>query len=513
MHETGGFGRLMIERAGRRRLMAGVLALLLLFSLGSASAAGFGGLEAAWALSGFGGELGLSLNAWPDLSAETLETMQAWMKELRLTAHAREAKGEGTSGLALYDGGRLVLQAESHQAGDESRLTLSLPGALAPTAYLGTAETPPAAILFDLSRLPDFGPLLAALPGFSGALIPTLQAYEKAETSSATIRRVGKAASRLSYVLSAEEANAWWQQTLPALLPLWVKAAAGFPGAVREEGARLLSSLRFTGRLSIRRLMDRDGVEIGFQVTAGLELLGKARKLDFIAGHKADTGFYLSLKLPAARGRDSLEALVSLAFPAKEGARGIQGELSLNRVLDGDKRALAAKVDLTIAPEGGGERLGGEITFQRRDTGSAPLKRDYRLTPELLADGGSLAGSLQWVESEGKKVLRDLVLTLALAPGEAPDMPSAQAQVNLRQADERALTYAKQQATQALLPYLREKLLALPQATRLLVLHDWGRERRALDPRDTEPLPRNEAFDFTVTEDAETLPDTKEETP
>lgn len=59
---------------------------------------------------------------------------------------------------------------------------------------------------------------------------------------------------------------------------------------------------------------------------------------------------YISFKLPAARGRDKLEALVSLAFTRAEDVSHIKGDYSLSEVLEGDKRVLSGKIDLARTP-------------------------------------------------------------------------------------------------------------------------------------------------------------------
>ena len=150
---------------------------------------------------------------------------------------------------------------------------------------------------------------------------------------------------------------------------------------------------------------------------------------------------------------------------------------------------------------------------QARFSGSHNVKRDHRLLPDFSLQGAALDGSLRWMETEGKNTLRDLTLFLALAPGGKPDPLTAQSQVDLAAASAEALAFAKRQAAAALLPFLQEKLLALPQDARLLVLHDWGRVRRALSQKESPLVPDDASNAFTVAEDTDTLPATKEDTP
>ncbi len=136
-----------------------------------------------------------------------------------------------------------------------------------------------------------------------------------------------------------------------------------------------------------------------------MDILGRGYRLDLTAGQKADIylGFYLSVKLPAQKGGDKLEGLISLAYaPKGEGGHPVKGEYSLSQVEGGDKRTLSGKVNLALT----GTRLSGEVTAQARLSGSHNVKRDHRLLPDFSLQGAALDGSLRWMETEGKNTLR-----------------------------------------------------------------------------------------------------------
>lgn len=486
MHENQKVRRLICMRQMLAVLVAGVF----LLSPGLAGCAGLAG------------EARLEIAAWPDLVPESLFAMQEWLAALSLKLYA----GEDRSTFTLLDGQREVFTADSRQAGREHSLLLEVPGALAPTEYLGTVDAQPLQTLFGAPVLPDFTGVPEALARLMDALMEGLAPFEASQATRTTIPKVGRAASRLHYVLSADEANAWWQAALPGLLAIVREGTSGLPGAWREAAEQGLKTLRFTGKLTLRRLLDEAQEDLGLQVTAGIEVLGEAWKLELTAGYRAETGLYISLKLPAARGRDRWEALISLALSHKEGVPHTKGDYSLTRVKAGDKRALAGKADLALTPEGGGERLTGTLTAQARYSGSVTLKRDHRLTADLLLEAGGAAGTLNWTEAEGKTALRDLTLSLGVSPGAAPAETSPQARVDLGEAAPAAWEHAARQAENALVPYLRERMLQMPQDTRLLVLHDWGRVRRALTESSMALIPDRGPGAFTVTEDADTLP-------
>lgn len=494
MHEKAGLRR-FIGKPGRG-LLAAVLAALLALTASAPA-----GAESPGTRPGFSGEASLSLGAWPDLSPGTLSAMQDWLDGLKLRLYSALEK----SGFALLDGGQDVLKVQSRQSGGESLLTLAVPGALAPTEYVGTPGQPPLKLLFGAEELPDLRALADALPRASEALLTGLAPYGKPQEKQTRLKNVGRAESRVSYSLTQEEAGAWWQGVMPEMRAIWREAAAGLPAAWQEEGDQLLGSLRFTGRLSVIRFLDAEGRGLGFQVTGGLEALGQRRKLDLTAGFREETGLYLKLLLPAARGRDRLEALITLDL---SGARA-RGDYSLTLIASGDKRVFSGRIDLAL-----GGQIRGDLTVQARFSGDTALKRDHRLTPDFTLSGEEIAGSLRWTETGGGDALRDMTLNLRLTAGGAPEEEIvAQARVDLRNADEAARGHAARQAAEALLPYLRAKLLALPQDTRLLVLHDWGRVRRALGEAPAPGTPETETDSFTVSEGADTQAEPKEENP
>ncbi len=134
-----------------------------------------------------------------------------------------------------------------------------------------------------------------------------------------SIKQVGRASSRLVYTLTAEEAAAWWQGTLPALQPLWAEGAKRLPPAWQLGGAAAMASLGFTGKLTIRRLLDEAGMDLGFQATGRGGHPGPG--LPVRPDRRAEGGhlprLYLSVKLLAQKGRDKLEGLISLAYAPK----------------------------------------------------------------------------------------------------------------------------------------------------------------------------------------------------
>jgi len=499
MHEKRGMGRLLIRR---RRFRAALTALLAAFQLFASSAQASWDLEAPDLARGFVGEAGLSLAAWPDLAPGSLQAMRDWLSGLRLGLYVQEERESFT----LYEGERALLRADSARENGVHSLLLSVPDGPAPTLYLGTSEETPLGLLFGAQALPDFSKAWEALPRLSQALLSGLLPFEESQATRTNIRQAGRAESRLNYVLSAQEANAWWQAALPQARTILQEGTAALPASFRAAATAALEGLEFTGKFTLRRLLDGAGQDVGLQAAAGIQVLGEARKLDLTAGFQADNGLYLSLKLPAARGKDKLEALISLAFTHQEGISRAKGDYSLTEVSQGNTRSLAGKVDMSLSPQGAGQRLTGSLTANLRHSGGLTLKRDHSFSPDFLIQTDRLAGQLHWTEAEGKTLLKDLSLTLELSPGTAPAALFPQARVDLAGASQAERDHAARQAAEALMPYLREKLLQLPQETRLVLLHDWGRVRRALGESDTALLSENTPGAFTVTEDADTLP-------
>lgn len=441
------------------------------------------------------------VKAWPDLSAESLGLMQDWLSgaELNVSAHP----GSGMSELILNQGDAPVLSVFT-QSGETNRLLIST-GNGATSAYVSRETRPWESLLGIDPALPRLSPAKNALTRFAQTALPVLLPYEKPVKTSITIKNVGRGAGQLVYTLKKADAQTAWEAAKTALLPLMEQFVnALLPG---QTAALMdsLSKMEMNGTLTLKRFLDKDGKDLGLQLTATVLLDRQSHKLTLFYG-LSDTGLYLSVKLPATRGRDTLEIQVSLAAKPER----LTGDWRYKLVIGKNTETLTGELDLKAAPEENGARVSGELTALFKTAGEEKTSRAYTLSPDVLVSGSSVNGGLALSLKNGNALTHDLIFSLSGKPLQQLTPPLVMAEVDLDRANAAETEQAAQQIRRALLPPLQSFLLALPLDARLLVLHDLGRDQRT----DGENVSVLSAADpsFTV-EEPTTAPDSKEDTP
>ena len=432
-------------------------------------------------------------DAWPDVAEETLAAAGEWLKSAALTLSVRKTKDSETGLARLTGGGGTLFTLMAETRGGQADMTLEVPGSLAATRYVGEEGLPPWQQLLGMEPfLPDLAEAGDAVRDIAALSLPLLLPYEKAEKSSITIKNAGRGASQLVYALKADEAQALWEGAKPGLPAALGRLFSAVPQA-GEAFTRALETLSFTRAFTVKRILDAGGKDLGLQVTGTVETEGKARRLTLFGG-RSGSGLYLSLKLPAARGGDTLEVQVSLA--TKSGS--VKGDWRFKSVSGKETLEASGKVDLTESPEENGGRLQGKLTARLKLSGAAKRTVDYELTPDILFRLGEAEGTLGFRELEGRTVLRDLAFSLGLAPVDGLAGPTALSEVWLAQAGEEQTALSARQVRRSLMPALKDFLFTQPLPARLLVLHDFGRERRT-DGESVEPIGGGPA-QFTVTD-------------
>ena len=485
----------------RRRLA--LLALCALLVFGTARAAVFPALETLQA--GYeGGQayhlcLSARVDAWPDLAEQSLAALQSWLEGQRLEVDLRQ-DGDHRQAAAQWAGdGQVVFTLATAQDPQEAGLILEVPGSLPATRYLGSPAQPPWQALFgSVPQLMDPAAAGQAFTDLCRAALPHLLPMEKPVKTAISIRNAGRGASQLVYALNKEQAQAFWQAAGSDLLPVMDRLLLALAPSRAAALSGSLRALEIRGALNVKRFLDKQGEDLGLQVTATLGLDGATRKLTLFGG-RSDSGVYLSFKLPATRGSDTVEAQLSLA--TKPGSA--QGDWKFRTVSGKERLDASGKITLTSVAQAEGERLGGSLSAKIRRAG---VTTDYEVVPDLLLGQDRLTGSLRLRELAGKTVRREVSLALEMSPADSVAMPMPLAEVDLLSLDDEARGQAAGRVNTALVPALRGWLAALPGDLRRLVLHDLGRDRRA---RGEGAVPPVNTEVFTVTE--EMSPSTSEE--
>ena len=491
-----------------RRLLPFFLSLMLLCSGALAALSpGFAEISRFFTQGGsYTLNVSAQLNAWPDLTEQTLSALQIFLEDKQLLLQVQQEDETRHSLARLTDGALDLFALSAREDRFSAAMTLQVPDSLAATRYLGSPDLPPWQTLLGLDpNLPDPHTARSALAGIVQGALPFLLPEEKPVKTSVTIKNVGRGASQLVYALKTEQAAAFWEQASPGLLPAFDSLFNALLMGKAPAASAGLRTLKPLGALTVKRFLDKEGLDLGLQVTGTLELNGKARQLTLFGGQSAD-GLYLSFKLPAKRGSDTLEAQLSLAYALGS----VQGDWRLKTVNGKDRLDASGAISLNSAVEDGAERLFGSLSAKIRQSGAVTQSFDYTLKPDLLYTGNALEGTLQFQERKGKAIRKDITFTLEGAMEEALQPLTALAEVDLLSASERQTALAVAQVRNALVPSFSRFLQSLSLDTRLLVLHDLGRERRT---QGESVSPLNEIISqFTVIDDTGPL-STKEDTP
>ncbi|MDI9520998.1 MAG: hypothetical protein QM308_07615 [Bacillota bacterium] len=483
-----------------------ILALALLCLLSSASAQPLTAVKPLFTTLSSGDPYALHIRAellhWPDLAKESLAALKSWLLDAELSLLAHEKAGE--SALILNHGDKPLLSLYLEQTGDAGRMLVSSGDQGAFTAYSSASSLPWQALLGAGPALPRPDKARDALSAFADAALPVLQPYEKAVKTSISIKNVGKGASQLVYSLNKQEAQQVFEDSKARLLPLLDEALTALLPASAQQISAAFSSLEAAGALTLKRFLTKEGEDLGLQLTGAFKMSGAARKLTLFYGH-SDTGFYLSFKFPASKGRDTLEFQTALRFQEDS----LLGDWKYKTVSGKNTETLTGEINLKTLPEAEGHRLSGGITSTLKTAGEEKASFTYSLTPDFRLQGADLEGNLRLEQSSGKTPLYGLILNFSGRPAQALAIPPSMAEVDLDSATREEVDLAAMNVKTLLLARLKSFLLALPQEARLLLLHDLGRDRRTdgqtVAPIDTDRL-------FTVDEET-TPPPTKEETP
>ena len=451
-------------------------------------------------------KLSAQLNAWPDLAEQTLSVLKAISKDKQLLLQVKREDETRHSLGRLMDGALELFTLYAWEDGTGAAMTLHVPDSLAATRYLGSPELPPWQALLGVElNLPDPVEARSALAGIAQSALPLLLPEEKPVKTAVTIKNAGRGASQLVYALKTEQAVAFWEQASPDLLPAFDRLFKALLMGKAPAASASLRTLKPTGTLTVKRFLNKDGQDLGLQITGALELDGKARQLTLFGGQSAD-GLYLSFKLPAKRGNDTLEAQLSLAYASGS----IKGDWRLKTVNGKDRLDASGAISLKSTAEDAAERLTGSLSAKIRRSGAVTQSFDYMLKPDLFLSGTALEGTLQFQEHKAKTIRKDIIFTMNGAMDDVFQPPAALAEVDLLSADGQQTSFAAAQVRNALVPSFNRFLQDLSPDTRLLVLHDLGRERRT---RGESVSPPNEVVSqFTVTDDTDPY-STKEDTP
>lgn len=402
------------------------------------------------------------------LSEESLAVVNAWLNRLQLTLSSGETEtANWARASAAYDGKSLLSIATVTET-DQTVTVFEHAG----TAYRTAPDQPDALSL--LAGASDGLPRLELLPDayaqgaqalYACLAEKTTPKHTKASTS---IRNATASAAYENYILKADEMNAAWPEILAQLWPMLEPALQNMPNE-RETLQTLLSSLVFSGECRFKRFLDKEGGDMGLQFTGNAAQGEDKRKATLFGGFTPDKGGYVSLALPAVKGKNNTKLTVSWKLTEKSGQHTLTLEAQYTNTLNGETKTAALNVNLKNTVKNGGEAWTGTITWASQEPGEN--RRQWQLKPTLTLDGNGLHGDVAVQRKEKNKVDLKATLSLSLTACDVV-FPETSAAVDLRGMDDVAARTAVSGEMQPLTLALARLMAALPEESRSLLLHD-----------------------------------------
>lgn len=291
------------------------------------------------------------------------------------------------------------------------------------TCYVTEKNQPDALVLLagqaESRQLSPFS--LEGYGAFAPAFYARLQAMAEPLEIEGTVAVENAAYSPkyLRYQLPAEGLNAAWPDMAAQAWACFFPEG-GDPAAFEE-----ISRVQFTGdTVQVKRLMGRQGEDMGVQLTGQGLVMGTERKIALTLGYTPDKGGSLTLSAKALKGTDSLRAEAAIRETATEEKNSLRFSAAFTNRLGEEERAWKTEGSLTETKTPEGSRVNGKITGEA--DGIA-----YTLEPELVKTETGIQGTVDVTLKEKKKTIWKMQLSLHIRPGTLPETDGPEREILL----------------------------------------------------------------------------------
>ena len=389
------------------------------------------------------GRLRLNLWAWPDGEKAQLQIdgKDMWQVETVMGEEENHTIFSGTTDYVTDAGETTALEVLTGQSGAG--------GAIRPIAYFHFAQ--------------EFYSLADAV------------AEAKMNNGTTALGNAGESSRYARYDLTAEQMNDLWRQGMALFWP------RVFPDGGYAALHDAFMQVEFTGDVRIKRLFDRQGQDMGLQLTGNGCVLGSERKISLLFGYTPGKGGSLTVSTKALSGKDSLKTTVSFKETLREEKNTFAFTLNHTSTLADGQNTFSAEGKMVQE----GEKWTGEVELGGKD------QVIWTLSPDLTVQEEKIEGRLEIGAKEKKKTRIRAVLQLKLEKANQRTAPESRETVFLtgKTAEETdaALAFEKLVMMRAL-KYLLNDLA--PDA-RVLFTHEmrtdsWHTGPRVEVPEDTE---------------------------
>ena len=397
------------------------------------------------------------------LSEESLNIVNGWLEGLALIL---TVNGD-TQASAMLDGETLMDVTVRRQNG----YTVT---SFAPSGgvYL-TDEGEDALHLLTgkASVYPDVRELLEAYQRIAPAFFPILagETAPKTVKDATSIKNASASAAYENYLFKDGAMNSVWSKAAEeGILPVLKETLRDRPDWYRLAEETLLG-MEFSGESRVKRFLDKDLADMGLQLTGQAAIRGEKRKITLFGGYTPGKGGYVSLSLPAVKGKNSLKITFGGKLTEKNGVRTLtlDGAYACNQ--DGISEEMSLSASLKNAVKDGREDWSGKITLTVTRNKE---KAVWTLTPEMAFTEEGLQGNITVQKKVGKSVRLKATVRASLKAPEEISAPMAYSAKDLRGLSPEEARVQVQAEWIPLTEAIARLISHLPQEARALLLHD-----------------------------------------
>ncbi len=339
-------------------------------------------------------------------SARLSETGLSAANQVLNRLKLRQVAGEEAERAELMIDGRMMWSVTQQEKADGVHTVFS-----DMTDYVTEKDAPDALMLLvgteGQQKNPCFSP--KAYSAFAPELYEMLGDMDEPSTLdyTVTVEHAAYSPKYDRYVLPQAAINAGWRQ---------VAAAAWrhfYPDGGDEEAFAALCDVTFSGDVQVKRLYDRQGADLGVQLTGNGHVLGEERKISLTLGYTEGKGGSLLLSLKALKGNDALRVNATLKESIKEQRNAYTFSCTFLNQQGKEKETWALNAALQETPEGENRRIGGEMKWEKDGV-------TYLIQPDLLQGVGSVSGTVQLAKKEKKQQTLQALFTVEASPAEEP---------------------------------------------------------------------------------------------
>lgn len=451
-----------------RKILCCICAAVILCSCMGAQAEFSPRYDALLKNTGMTAEISADFESLESLSDASLAVVNDWLSRMQIILSIRETSARSQmQAEALMDGESLF--SVTSQAQPAYTLTQFSPSG---GAYLTSPGAPDALALLAQAEeeMPDFSLLPDAYLSWASSLYPLLSQHTSAKKSKSTtsIKNASASAAYENYTFKADDMNTVWPEILDTLLPVLESALADQPEWY-QDAEELLRSLVFSGECRFKRFLDKAGNDMGLQFTGNAARGDDVRKVTLFGGYTPDKGGYVSLALPAVKGKNNFKITLTEKLTRKNAQNTWTLEGTYNRTYDGKTQTASLKASLKNALKNGDETWSGKVTLESKENG---VKSIWTLTPALTFTDAGLQGKITVLQKVDGDQQMKANLSLNLRAAEETAAPTADTAKDLRGLDDAKARAVVAEELTGLTRAIMQMMAALPEETRTLLTHD-----------------------------------------